>query len=118
MDSILELTYSPKHILAILDRYMSIDDGEFGGGQSQEPNYRVNREIYRAPFEDSIISKADIDIAIDRLGPAGRWLTWCKDIGKHPRRYGLTPKQHKLALYIRGGNNGVKKIARELAQIA
>ncbi len=118
MDSVVKLTYSPKHILAILDRYMSIDDGEFGNGQSPEPNYRVNKDIYRAPFEDSIISKADIDIAIDRLGAPGRWQTWCKDIGRHPRRYSLTPKQHKIALYIRGSNSPIKSIARELSAIA
>ncbi len=118
MDGIVELGYSWKRIISILDRYMDTANGEFGQGQSQEPNYKVNRDIYRAPFEDSIISKVDIDTAIDSLGPPGRWLTWCEQIDQHPRHYGLTPKQYKIALYIRGGHNGVKGIAKELARIA
>lgn len=102
----------------ILDNYDSICSGIFDTEYSQEEVNKTKRNIFRAPFENSIVSKADIDIAIDKLGRPGRWCTWCKCIETSPENCGLTPKQYKLAEYIRGSNNHITSIVRELSEIA
>ena len=112
------LTYSARHIIAILDNYASVSDGNFDVGQSQTNGSKPNRNIFRAPFENSIISKADIDNAIDSLGKPGRWGIWCKNPEQSPAGYNLTPMQYKLAEYIRGNYSQIKGLAHELAKIA
>ena len=111
------LTYSAKRIIAILDNYSSVSSGNFDAGQSQTNGSKSNRDIFKAPFENSIISKADIDAAIDRLGKPGHWGIWCRDPEQPPAGYNLTLAQYKLAEYIRGNNNQIKGIVHELARI-
>ncbi len=113
----IRLTYGYKQIIRILDSYIDVSNGDFNQDQIHDFT-GSNREVYRAPFENSIISKADLDIAIDSIGRPGAWSLWSKDIEQHPRRHNLTPKQYKLAMYIRGNDNNIKGIARGLALIA
>ncbi len=116
MERVYRLKYSCKSIVAILDNYSSVSDGAFGNGQSGESTGRSS--IFKAPFENSIISKADIDAAISSLGQPRCWSTWCKDPEQSPAGYNLTPPQYKIAQYIRGENGTVEGLARELARIA
>lgn len=111
------LVYSPKRVIKILDNYASIDSGDFN--QDNKRDYiKSKQDIFKSPFENAIIAKSDIDIAIDHLGRPGKWLCWCHDIEQSLVGDGLTPKQYKIAQYIQGGNIKIKRIARELSLIA
>src|SRR4030042_1117986 len=101
----MRLTYSAKHIIAILDNYSSVSSGDFDAGHSQTSGSKSNRNIFKAPFENSIISKADIDTAISSLGIPGHWSIWSRDPEQSPSGHGLTPIQYRIAEYIRGHGN-------------
>jgi hypothetical protein len=107
--------YSFNHILTLLDSYSDICCGDFTVGSSLD--YPLNRQSFtRAPFESSAIYKADLDIAIDKLGRPGEWLRWCKNIDQDFK--GLSHKQVRLARYI---NNDpyvrIKRIIIELCKV-
>jgi hypothetical protein len=112
------LRYSAKHIIAILDSYSIVAGGDFDSSSPEDSTKKANRDIYRAPYENSIIAKADIDIAIDRLGIPGCWSVWCRDIEQSPVGRNLSPKQYQLAQYIQGNGNHIDSIAYELSKIA
>ena len=113
-----KLTYSPKHILSILDNYASISSGDYSQDKPKD-SVKSRLDIFKSPFENAIISKADIDIAIDSLGKPGKWLHWCRDIESSPADDGLIPKQYTIAKYIQGDPYiNMKRIARELSLIA
>jgi hypothetical protein len=113
-------TYATGHIIAILDSYIAVDGGAFDQDTSQSYNKRTKGDTFRAPYENSIIAKADIDIAIDQLSDnPGRWLHYCKHIEDKPAGYGLSQRQYIVADYIRGNEYiNVVPIAKVLSQIA
>jgi len=92
-----------------------VSDGEFGDNSGSHADKSA---IFKAPFELSIISKADVDAAISSLGIPGYWGKWCRDPEQSPVGYNLTPAQYNIAEYIRGNGNHIKGLARALAKLA
>lgn len=113
-----KIMYSVQQIYAILDSYTAVDAGAFDQDKSVSFNKRTKRDVMRAPFENSIVNKADLDCALDRQGTPGRWLTYCHHIEDNPAGYGLTPAQYKVAQYIQGYDVIISGIVKELAAIA
>jgi hypothetical protein len=112
------LTYSVRQIFAILESYAAIDGGAFNHDLSTGYEKKTRHSIFHAPYEHSIISKADIDCAIDKLGVPGKWQAYCKHLSDPPAGYGLNVKQFRIAQSILGYDVNIGGIVKELAQIA
>jgi hypothetical protein len=89
--------YSPSHITAILDMYISVHSGCYGMLSSEEE--WGNKPGDKAPYELAIGEKVDVDQAIDSMGVNGRWNAYCKYIENVPAGYGLNNKQYAVAQY-------------------
>lgn len=114
-----KIIYSTRQIYAILDSYTAVDAGAFDQDTSVSFNKKTKRDVMRAPFENSIVNKADLDAAIDKLGVPGRWLAYCKNIAADPAGHGLNPKQFAVAKVIQGWESyNISGVVKELAAIA
>jgi len=113
-ESATQLKYKTHQILNILDSYQAIHDCDFD--KVAFLDYPQNgHSVFYSPFEIAIDRKADVDMAIDKLGKRGKWLEWCKDI--YQPVDGLNDKQTKLARYIQGDIVSVIHLAKELSGI-
>lgn len=108
--------YSPSHIKTILNSYVEVHNSCFEHTDSGSVNVKSN--TYKANFENSIINKADIDKAIDKLGLPHRWLNYCRDIEEPPAGRGLSQSQYTIAQYIQGNIDNISSLTKELARIA
>jgi hypothetical protein len=113
-----KLTYSMKQIFAILESYAAIDAGAFNCDLSAGYEKKTRHSIFHAPYEHSIISKSDIDIALDGLGVPGKWMAYCKHLSDPPAGYDLNVKQFRIAQVILGYDVSIGGIVKELAAIA
>jgi hypothetical protein len=114
----IKVTYSIGHIYAILETYSAVDAGAFDQDVLKSFNKKTKRDVMRADYENSIVNKADIDCAIDKLGVPGKWQAYCKHLSDPPAGYGLNVKQFRLAQSILGYDVNIGSIVKELAQIA
>lgn len=91
------VAYHFIEVCEVLTHYRAIDDGENVCLQVSN-NQRSSRDIFNSPFELQSCLKADIDTAIDSMGPENRWLDFSKDIYQKP--HNLTPRQQSILKYI------------------
>jgi hypothetical protein len=111
--------YTKKQVVDLLGMYSDFCYGNFSNPISNDGK-TTNNSAFRANFELPIQGKCDLDMAIDSMGVKGCWREWCKDIEQHPAGYNLTPKQYKVAQFVRGVEDvegTIPYIASEIADI-
>ncbi len=94
-----EYIYSPFKVVQILENYLDLAYGNYGKANTLD--YPRTRDSYsRAPFENAILFKADMDFAVDKLGIPGQWLCWARNPTKKLNGHRLSAKQEAIVEFI------------------